>query len=131
MRNRLQLRKNWSWLIALAIVVTALGPMLHQGSRSASPAGFVVTAICTTGGLKWFNTKSGQIEDRDSAPGQHATGKSCDCCTGASPALVSAPASSITQLERGPVLRPAHASHFPQQRAGWLQSSPRAPPQSA
>ena len=131
MKNLVRMRKNWSWLIALAIFMAALGPILHRGPGGASVAGLTFTALCTTDGLKWLNVKTGQIEDGDSGSGQHSAGKSCDCCTGTGPALVSAPASSIIQSEPGPVLRPPHESHSPQLRAGWLLSSPRAPPQSA
>ena len=131
MKNLVQMRKNWSWLIALAIFMAALGPTLHRGPGSAGVARLAVTALCTTDGLKWVNIKTGQVEDGDSGPDQHSAGKSCDCCTGTGPALVSLPASSIIYSEPGPVLRPRPESHSPLQRAGWFQPSPRAPPQSA
>jgi len=131
MKNLVQMRRNWSWLVALAIFMAALGPILHRGPGSANVAGLSVTALCTADGLKWLNIKTGQIEDGDSGSGQHSAGKSCDCCTGTGPTLVSAPGRLIIQRESGPVLRPPFESHSPQQRVGWLLSSPRAPPLSA
>ena len=125
MKNPVRTRKNWSWLIALAIFMAALGPILHRGPGGASVAGLTFTALCTTDGLKWLNVKTGQIEDGDSGSGQHSAGKSCDCCTGTGPALVSAPASP--DLSCGHPMNPTRRNYAP---AGYCRvlERPRNPP---
>ena len=118
----------WTWLAALAMLVSAVMPAWSHAARvngEASP----ILEICTAAGIRWIDTGTGEIHEQAPDARHSAQSGHCAWCSlqplALLPALpvVAAPVDTFFALSISPDA-PAPGIQ------SWLHAQPRAPPAS-
>lgn len=129
MRYKIKAKFFWTWLTALAVLLSALAPTISHATRARQGDSLEFSSICTNSGLKWVDAKTGEILEAAPAstivPGHDGF---CDACFTHTPALL--PTSQIDALITKPTetALPFLFLHAPRTLFAWSQSNPRAPP---
>ena len=126
--KRYRFSRAWTWLAALAMLVSAVMPAWSHATRvngEASP----VLEICTAAGIRWIDTGTGEIYEQAPDAGHAAQSGHCVWCSLQPLALppahpvVAAPVVSSFAVSLAPdVPAPGIQS--------WLLAQPRALPVS-
>ena len=116
----------WTWLAALAMLVSAVMPAWSHAARvygEASP----VLEICTAAGIRWIDTGTGEIHDQAPDARHSVQSGHCAWCSlqplALLPALpvIAAPVDSSFALSIPPGVPTPEVQ-------SWLLAQPRAPP---
>jgi hypothetical protein len=129
MRFRFKTKIFWSWLTAIALLLSALAPSISFASSAIQGTQIDFASICTATGLKWVDNQSGEVLDAAPASGKSAVhAERCEACLmhplavlPVSEAPLCTPAVTITRL-------PALFFQAPRTLFVWSQANPRGPP---
>jgi hypothetical protein len=124
--NKNTTQSFWVWLTAIAMLMAALMPTLSQAARAQSGAD-MLSPICTSTGMKWFDASTGEIREQTAQSESDATAEHCVWCS-VHPVAVSSQVSDVAPLflELAEISLPVYqAISHP---FAWPPSSPRAPP---
>ncbi|MCF8173101.1 MAG: DUF2946 domain-containing protein [Candidatus Methylopumilus sp.] len=128
MKNHLT-RSFWVWLTAISVLLSALMPTLSHSARLQSADGSLAP-ICTSGGMKWLDTASGEIREQTTTNETAASPEHCTWCSVNPVALTSqpkvVPPLLIAMAEAALPVSSTHSHPF-----AWPPSHPRAPPTAA
>ncbi|MFZ4708781.1 MAG: DUF2946 family protein [Zwartia sp.] len=71
--------KIYAFIIAIAMVLSALTSMPSHAKRVATDISTLIT-VCTTAGLKWLDLKTGQVQDWSPASNNLDSSTHCSAC---------------------------------------------------
>lgn len=70
----------WVWFTAIAMLMAALMPSISHANREQTGAS-TLSPICTSTGMKWFDSVSGEVRDQSAQSQQGSTDEHCSWCS--------------------------------------------------
>jgi len=122
-------RSFWVWLTAISVLLSALMPTLSHSARLQTADGSLAP-VCTSSGMKWLDTNSGELREQSATDDTTLTAEHCAWCT-VHPVTLSSSQQDVAPLflslaEAAPPVFAPHSHPF-----SWPPSQPRAPPVAA
>jgi len=122
-------RSFWIWLTAISVLLAALMPSLSHAARLQSADGSLAP-ICTSSGMKWLDTTSGEIRDQAATDETASTTEHCAWCT-VHPVTLALQQKAVTPLFLSLAEVALPLSSPKSHPFAWPPSHPRAPPTAA
>jgi len=122
-------RLFWVWLTAVSVLLSALMPALSHSARLQSVDGSLAP-ICTSSGMKWLDTKSGELREQSAADETTAANEHCTWCT-ANPVTLTSAQKVVEPLFLSLAEAALPVSAPNSHPFSWPPSHPRAPPVAA
>jgi len=117
------------WLTALSVLLSALMPGLSHSARMQSAEGSLAP-ICTTSGMKWLDTNSGEIREQSALEEATPSAEHCTWCT-VHPVVLTSKQKTVAPLFLSLAETVLPASAPDSHPFSWPPSHPRAPPAAA
>jgi len=122
-------RSFWVWLTAISVLLSALMPALSHSARLQSTDGSLAP-VCTSSGMKWLDTNSGELREQSAAGETASTAEHCQWCT-ANPVAMTPSQKVVPPLFLSLAEAALPVSTPRSHPFSWPPSHPRAPPVAA
>jgi len=122
-------RSFWVWLTAISVLLSALMPTLSHSARLQSADGSLAP-ICSSSGMKWLDTNSGELREQSATDETTLSAEHCAWCT-VHPVTLTSSQKVVEPLFLSLAEAALPVSTPRSHPFSWPPSHPRAPPVAA